>query len=104
VRPTGRALLVAALVTSEREDGKPRQRTVAYLGSIGADAVAYVWRRQGFWEAARRKLDALGLGRPERKAVEQALSAVVAKPSRREVAAADREWRELTDALRGSIA
>src|SRR5262245_36840020 len=71
VRPTGGTLLVAALVTSERRGGKPRQRIVAYLGSIDAEALGYVRRRQAFWESAGRKLDALGLSRSQRQAVEK---------------------------------
>jgi hypothetical protein len=34
---TSRVLLVAVLVKSERRGGRPRQRTVAYLGSIEKD-------------------------------------------------------------------
>jgi hypothetical protein len=52
VRKTGRVLLVAAPVTCERRDGRPRQRTLAYPGPIPAERVGYVRRRQALWEAA----------------------------------------------------
>jgi hypothetical protein len=50
--------LYASLVESVRVNGKPRQRHVAYLGSLRHESDVHfrAWR----WQEMRAKLDALG--------------------------------------------
>lgn len=60
----GGDLLAASLVESVRVDGKPRQRTVAYLGSIAESDTQPGGRSvlvRCFWRAVRERLDALAL-------------------------------------------
>lgn len=64
MKKPGGDLLAASLVESVRVDGKPRQRTIAYLGSI-AEADTQPGGRavlvRCFWRAVRERLDALPL-------------------------------------------
>ncbi len=70
-------LLCAVLVESRRVDGEPRQRTIAYLGSIreGCIESALGWHVE-FWHDVARRLDQLGdgLAPDEREKVEAALA------------------------------
>jgi hypothetical protein len=49
----------AILVESTRVDGEPRQRHVAYLGSIHDSVIKDDWRYR-FWDDVTARLDALG--------------------------------------------
>lgn len=80
-RLTGETALSAYLVSSERVEGKPRQRVVAYLGSIRENATHYVGHQMGFWEAAAPTLDRLELDPETRSAVEASLTRKVPKPT-----------------------
>jgi hypothetical protein len=46
----------AVLVESHRVDGKPRQRFVAYLGSIDDRNINWLWARRQFWYHANKAL------------------------------------------------
>ena len=81
-------LLTAVLVESHRVDGKPRQRTVAYLGSIRDDLLDEADVRWLFWRAMAARLDALGLPSAERARAEAAILDVVPRPTEGESVAA----------------
>jgi hypothetical protein len=85
--PQGSELLVAVLVRSERVNGKPRQRTVAYLGSIREDHLGEVGLRNRFWESADEKIETLALKAEERQKCEAALLTRVARLTSEENAA-----------------
>jgi hypothetical protein len=74
---TGKYLLIAVLVRSERQDGKPRQKIVGYLGSVPEGLADEPFQRKWFWDRARHRLDALALEQTERQKVEGALAARV---------------------------
>ena len=50
----------AVLVESHRLDGKPRQKHIAYLGSITDSGIAISHQRGDFWLHLHEKLDQLG--------------------------------------------
>jgi hypothetical protein len=77
-------LLSAVLVACERQDGKPRQRIVAHLGSISTNRVAYYDYRASFWRKVDERLDALGLDAALRRKLVAAVAARVKRPTRRE--------------------
>ena len=89
----GTASLVARLVESRRVNGKPRQRTVAYLGSIRDTHVEDAGCRGFFWCEADRRLSELGLSDDERGRIDARLSAVVPRPTLDEVLAVEDWWR-----------
>ncbi len=64
--------MCAVLVESHRIDGKPRQQTVAYLGSIREGLVNLVMRRGYFWRDVTQTLDGLGerVSRDDRAKIE----------------------------------
>jgi hypothetical protein len=69
-----RFLLCAALVRSERRDGKTRQRFVAYLGSVREEFAAdSVTARARFWDQVGQRLDLLGLDARSRRKVEDGI-------------------------------
>jgi hypothetical protein len=79
----------AVLVESYRVDGKPRQRHVAYLGSVHSDLDVH--DRAWFWHRMNAKLDALSNRIPaaERPKIEAALAAKVPPVTAEEVTAFD---------------
>jgi hypothetical protein len=62
--------LAAYLVESRRVEGKPRQRTVAYLGGISERFLTEPAHRQWFWKDLAQRLDGLALPAEEREAIE----------------------------------
>jgi hypothetical protein len=100
LRPTGRFLLTAQLVRSERISGKPRQKVVAYLGAISEEQLGEIGARVGFWRGAMAKLDGLSLDAATRGEIEAELHSRVRRPTPEEVAEADRQLAALADALR----
>src|SRR5215471_963005 len=50
----------AMLVESVRVDGQPRQRHVAWLGSITESQIDIVHQRRYFWDSVLDRLDKLG--------------------------------------------
>jgi len=99
-RRTGRFVLTAVLVRSERRDGKPRQKVVAYLASIAEEDFAKVLPRQHFWARVDTRLGALNLEPGQRQKVEAALLAVVARPTPEEISEDRRQFEARLDALR----
>jgi hypothetical protein len=90
-------VLQARLVRSERVAGKPRQKTVAYLGRGWLDkdgVVSHVLAQGRFWASAGGALDQLMLPAEERRAVEAALLLKVPRPSAEAVAEAQKEREE----------
>jgi hypothetical protein len=84
---------VAVLVESERVDGTPRQRHVAFLGSILDRHIQYPKRRQHFWEGVRSKMETLpNLQMRDRRAIERRIAEKIPVPTKREIAAADRDF------------
>lgn len=68
------ALLTATLVESRRINGKPRQRSIAYLGSIREGKIERVLSHHGyFWRDATKRLDLLDMTRGQRDKIETAL-------------------------------
>ena len=73
--------LTAVLVESKRIDGKPRQRTISYLGSIDEVlTTSHLWRTR-FWKSATAHLNFLALDSVLRARVETALENKIAKPT-----------------------
>ena len=66
----------AILVESYREDGKPRQRHVGYLGGITESRATIVNHRGHFWVDAMEKLDRMAdrISDRERAAIEAKLA------------------------------
>jgi len=78
VRGVGPATVTrsAQLVKSERVDGKPRQRIVAYLGAL-QDGARDVRAREWFWKRLLPRLDALNLDAAERARIVAQIAEVV---------------------------
>lgn len=85
----------AYLVEAVRVDGKPRQKTLAYLGCIRESQIDAHWHRVDFWTVADAKLAELELKRAEQRAVEKALAEVVGRPDKRSLAAIGRALKRL---------
>ena len=66
---------------SQRIAGQPRQRTIAYLGSIIRESVTVHGHRDGFWKKADEALAKLNLTAQVRSAIEDKLATVVARPT-----------------------
>jgi hypothetical protein len=96
---TGKFLLSAVLVRAERQNGKPRQRTVAYLGSIPEEGIKEFWPRQHFWTAVVPRLASLNLPDEERQKIEAAIASRVPRPTAEEASAANKEAAENMRAL-----
>ena len=80
-RPAGSHSLLAYLVESKRVDGVPRQRTVAYFGTIWSKMITAHYHRHDFWVTADAALAKLKLSTERRSALEAKLAAVVPRPS-----------------------
>ncbi len=96
--------LMAVLIRSERIDGKPHPRHVAYLGSIAESQLSDLGPRSGFWDGAAAALDRLEgqVTRAERRKIEEALVARVGpRPTAREKKAAHRRLVAAMDRLKG---
>ena len=88
--------LEAAVVSSRRIEGTPRQEVVAYLGSIREEDTGDVVARAAFWETAGPRIAGLGLPDDERARVEAAIEDRVPRPDDDERAAAA-ELRRFSD-------
>lgn len=82
-------LLYAVLVENTRIDGKPRQRTIKYLGGIGERQNIYTQIK--FWEKAEENLSTLNLDDSIRNKIIDKLKEKVTRPSEKELSA----WREV---------
>jgi hypothetical protein len=81
------------LVEAIRIDGKPRQRYLAYLGSVQADRRD----RPRFWYDVTRKLDQCRLSREKRKQITSAIAKKVGGkvPTKAELKKFDRRRAKL---------
>ena len=100
-RPTGEHTLTAVLVTSQRVDGRPRQRIVAYLGSIGEHRTGFYWHQFDFWKSAAQHVDQLGLDAETVARIREDLAQVVPVPTAEGATQAAKQLEELTSVLRG---
>jgi hypothetical protein len=101
------ARLKAVLVESVRVDGKPRQKHIAFLGSIASDASIddpTGWR---FWRDVTLKLDRLGnrVSADERERIIASIAAKVgaAPPSEAEFEQYERENHQALERLSASL-
>ncbi len=64
------------LVESRRIDGKPRQQTIAYLGSIREGLINLATLRGFFWRDVMQTLDGLGerVSRDDRAKIERSIA------------------------------
>jgi hypothetical protein len=92
--PIGEYALSARLVECVRVDGKPRQRTLCYLGTIFEDWREGHYHMLGFWKRASANLAKLDLEQKVRDKIEEDLEAVVKKPDEKSYA---RAWALLRD-------
>ena len=81
-------LITAALIESARVDGQPRQRHVAYLGSVRIN------RAIRFWQRVDACLDKLDVTATDRHKIEAMLAAEVPRPSAAQQEAAERDRAE----------
>ena len=82
----GQTLLIASLVRSVRIDGKPRQRVVAYLGSISEYHAQLPWCQRYFWKQVESRLSRVA--DTDREKVERSILAVIPRPTAEESAVA----------------
>ncbi len=69
----------AYLCTNERVEGKPKSRTLGYLGSIRADLAPFTPVREAFWQQVRENLDSHQLPKLKRLEIEAAIASRVPK-------------------------
>lgn len=83
----------ASLVESVRVDGKPKQRHIAYLGSVHRDATVH--ERSWWWHRMNAKLDRLEnrISPDDRKGVEAALARKMPPVTPDEVTAYDLQYQ-----------
>jgi hypothetical protein len=93
---------LATLVESVRTAAGPRQKHVAYLGSIKEGDERAPVRQAGFWASADEALDRLDLGGDERAQIEAALGAVVPRPTDEAVEAAREDSARSDEAFRAA--
>jgi hypothetical protein len=74
----------AILAESQRIDGKPTQRHIAYLGGITESAIELPAQRAFFWKEVTQQLDELEVSEDDRARIEAAVEAKVPRLSRRE--------------------
>ena len=116
-RPQGCYALTATLVESKRVNGKPRQRHVAYLGTItvwddlpwygeswrtlpiGTGGVACESHTVSFWDDVRKRLDALN-GRVGRKRIMASIAATVPRPNAKTRRRTERERKAWLEGLK----
>ena len=90
---TDDVMLSAVRGESQRVNGTPRQRTIAYLGTIPHEGASARERAQ-FWASLLPRLNRLGLEPAAYEHIMAQLVAVVPPPTKTELAAADRYWAE----------
>lgn len=81
-------LLTAYLVENTRIDGKPRQKILAYLGSIIDVKIANMGARNRFWENVKTHLKEVKLDRDQKAAIVQKIAQRIPKVS-------DDEWNKI---------
>ena len=75
----------AVLVESIRVNGKPRQKIIKFLGSIGEDSLNRVFHRRDFWNTSEKNLSALDLSDETMDKIITRLKEVVPRPSEEEI-------------------
>jgi hypothetical protein len=98
----GHSRIKAILLESVRIDGKPRQRHIAFLGSIGKAVTNRKEHRPHFWADIRQRLDHLGnrITADDRAKIEAALAKRVPPLTASEQAEWETEQRRLARLLR----
>ncbi len=69
----------AYLCTNERVEGKPKSRTLGYLGSIRADLAPFTAVREAFWQQVKENLESHQLPKLQRLKIEAAIARRVPK-------------------------
>jgi hypothetical protein len=69
----------AYLCRNERIDGKPKSKTLGYLGSIRADLAPFAPAREAFWQQVQENLEFHRLPKDKRLAIEAAITSRVPK-------------------------
>ena len=82
----------AILAESQRIDGKPMQRHVAYLGGITDSAIELPAQRAFFWQEVAQQLDQLALPKDDRAAIEAAVEAKVPRLTGRNITSGSFIW------------
>jgi hypothetical protein len=107
IRYVGDTTWNAILVESVRIDGKPRQRHVAYLGSISTPTQTKSRAQRVYtWEHMLERLDGLGNRIPakDRKKIEAAIAAKLGpRPTKRERAAVHRNAAQLLKTTKAKL-
>lgn len=67
------------LCTNERIEGKPKSRTLGYLGSIRADLAPFTPVREAFWQQVKENLDSHHLPKNKRQEIEYVIANRVPK-------------------------
>jgi hypothetical protein len=104
---TERTRLKAILVESVRVDGKPRQKHIAFLGSIASDDAIDGTAAKRFWRDVTAKLKHLGnrIGPEEYERIVAAIAAKVGgRPTEAELEQFEREREQRMQSLRTSLA
>lgn len=76
--------IYAVLVESHRVDGRPRQRTIKYLGGI-SENTPYASHRENFWKEAEKKINEIGLVPEAREKLTLKMKTVIPRPSEEDV-------------------
>ena len=101
----------AVVAETRRVDGKPRQRHVAYLGSITERGMQIDLPRCNFWDRVAARLDALGnqITATDRNRIEAAIADKVPRPTPAQYKDAARAaaqlfgWEWLTEPQRAAL-
>jgi hypothetical protein len=101
--PYGDITWTAILAETKRVNGQPRQRHLAYLGSMSEERSKILVQRCDFWDQIVDRLNKLGNRITDREQIETAIAKKVPRPSAAEYKEAARNraekvgWEELTD-------
>ncbi len=87
--------IYAVLVEARRIDGKPRQKTVKYLGGI-REKNQDIYGQMTFWDKAEKELASLNLDPAARNKIIVSLEKVVPKPSQDDLI----KWQEARNEVR----
>jgi hypothetical protein len=78
--PPNERVLYAALMESQRVDGKARQRVVRCLAAIRGGRLVYPMSTAQFWRDADCTLTDLGVDNDERQGIEARIAATIPRP------------------------
>lgn len=91
-------LLVAYLATSERVDGKPKQKTT-YLASIRKSNLNEPFHRFHFWRSVQAKIEPLNLSIDQQTTIKNQLLKRVPDVTREQMQASNEEMSRLTASI-----